>query len=845
MTRFSGAENVRPERAAETLETGHGVLAQTLVILSDREARHDVGVGLDVLIRAITAVDPVALSEEGDDPWLYFYEDFLAAYDRRLRNDYGVYYTPAPVIQAQVRLVAELLETRFNKPLAYAEDDVVVLDPAAGTGAYPLAVLQHALENVAEFYGPGMRSQYATQVAQNLHALEFLVGPYAVAHLRVTQKVMEEGGELPADGVHVYLADTLESPEARDLEQHGLMYRRLTEEHRRAREVKQDTRVLVCIGNPPYDRQTRDEDDLKNKVALKGGWVRFGQQNLNDQTNGILKDFTQPAVDAGQGGHIKNLYNDYVYFWRWALWKVFEQPQDAGIISFITAASYLRGPGFVGMREHLRRTFDELWILDLEGDSLGARKTQNVFNIQTPVAIAVGVRYGKPKPDEPAKVHYAKLEGTREGKLEQLAQIKSFADVTWQDCSSGWQNPFLPEGDADYYAWPLLTDVFPWQHSGSQLKRNWPIAESIEVLEKRWEKLVRAKPKERAELFGETRDRKISKQYPGLDGSPRQPALDRLEKEVSVPQITRYGFRSFDRQWVIEDSRLGDFFKPVLWRTAGPKQVFMTSLLTGVLGDGPAATVTAHVPDLHHFRGSFGGKHIVPLWRDAAASEPNVTAGLLDVLAETYDFAVSPEDFFAYAYGLLASPSYVETFSEELVLPGPRLPVTKNGPLFTDIANSASRTVPRGEARNTVAVPNAPEAYPNDFSYDPESKTLHVGAGEFGPVSPEVWAFSVSGLSVVKSWLGYRMRERAGRSSSDLDKIRPERWTAELTRELLELLWVLEATVAAWPELSEKLAAVVSGEVFAAADFPIPTDAERKAPEVREAGAQSGLFGDL
>ncbi len=486
LARFSGAENVRPERAAETLETGHGLLAQTLLILSDREARRDVGVGLDVLVRAISAVDPAALQKEGDDPWLYFYEDFLAAYDRRLRNDYGVYYTPAPVIQAQVRLVAELLETRFRKPLAYAEDEVVVLDPAAGTGAYPLAVLQHALEQVAGFYGPGMRSQYATQVAQNLHALEFLVGPYAVAHLRVTQKVMEEDGALPADGVHVYLADTLESPEARDLEQHGLMYRRLTEEHRRARKVKSDTRVLVCIGNPPYDRQERSEADIARGVELKGGWVRFGQQNLNDQTNGILKDFTQPAVDAGQGGHIKNLYNDYVYFWRWALWKVFEQSQDAGIISFITAASYLRGPGFVGMREHMRRTFDELWILDLEGDSLGARKTQNVFNIQTPVAIALGVRYGKPKPDEPAKVHYAKLEGRREGKLEQLAQIESFSGVTWQDCFSDWQAPFLPEGEADYYAWPLLTDLLPLQVGGVKAGRTWPVGVTKEVLSKRW-----------------------------------------------------------------------------------------------------------------------------------------------------------------------------------------------------------------------------------------------------------------------------------------------------------------------------------------------------------------------
>ena len=816
LARFSGAENVRPERAAETLETGHGLLAQTLMILSDRAARRDVGVGLDVLIRAINAVDPAALSEEGNDPWLYFYEDFLAAYDRRLRNDYGVYYTPAPVIQAQVRLVAELLKTRFEKPLAYAEDEVVVLDPAAGTGAYPLAVLQHALENVADFYGPGMRSQYATQVAQNLHALEFLVGPYAVAHLRVTQKVMEEGGALPADGVHVYLADTLESPEARDLEQHGLMYRRLTEEHRRARKVKQDTRVLVCIGNPPYDRQERSEADIARGVELKGGWVRFGQQNLNDQTNGILKDFVKPAQDAGAGRHLRNLYNDYVYFWRWALWKVFEQSQNSGIISFITAASYLRGPGFVGMREHMRRTFDELWILDLEGDSLGARKTQNVFNIQTPVAIALGVRYGEPKPDEPAKVHYAKLEGTRESKLEQLSQIKSINDVTWQDCLSDWQAPFLPEGTGDYYSWPLLTDLFPWQHTGSGYYRTWPIGETKEALKKRWQSLISAPVDARAKLFDETADRKITKEYKDMFSNTKMPSVSVLGYDATVPEIFRYGYRSFDRQWAFVDNRLGDRPKPVLWKDFGSEQVYMTTMLTKVLGLGSAAAVSAYVPDKDYFCGR-GGKDVIPLWRDAAASEPNITAGLLDVLSQVYGVAVSPEDLFSYVYGILASPSYVETFSEELVLPGPRLPVTKDAALFREVAalgrsliglhtygERFGGSVLRGEARNAVAVPNAPEDYPNDFSYDPQTRTLHVGAGEFAPVSPEVWAFSVSGLTVVKSWLGYRMRERAGRSSSELDKIRPERWTAEFTRELLELLWVLEATVAVWPELCRK-----------------------------------------
>jgi hypothetical protein len=321
LAKLSGVGNVNPDSAASHLDSGHGLLAGALRVLGNPEVRRDVGIGLDVLMRSINAIDVAELQKESDDLWLYFYEDFLAKYDPKLRNDYGVYYTPNPVILAQVRLVSELLETRFGKDMSFASDSVVVLDPAAGTGAYPLAVMQHALEHVSGFYGEGMRGQYATGLAQNIHAFEFLVGPYAVAHLRVTQKILAEGGQLPRDGVHVYLADTLESPEVRPMERYGLLYRRLTEEHKRAQKVKKETRVLVCIGNPPYDRQQRGEDQLEQGVELKGGWVRFGEQNLGDQTNGILKDFVQPATDAGAGRHVKNLYNAYVYFWRWTLWK--------------------------------------------------------------------------------------------------------------------------------------------------------------------------------------------------------------------------------------------------------------------------------------------------------------------------------------------------------------------------------------------------------------------------------------------------------------------------------------------------------------------------------------------
>ncbi len=337
------------------------------------------------------------------------------------------------MILAQVRLVAELLEGKFGKSLSYADDGVVFLDPGAGTGAYPLAAMQYALACVDQKFGAGMVGGRASVVAKNLHAFEILVGPYAVAHLRLTQAILDQGGMLPDDGLHVYLTDTLESPQ---VEPAGgtipLIHKRLVDEHRRAQIVKARTRVLVCMGNPPYDRQQIDVNDPVTQ--RKGGRVRHAERLTDASERAILEDFLEPARDAGYGVHIKNLYNDYVYFWRWALWKVFEQSAEPGIVSFITASSYLTGPAFVGMREHMRRVLDELWIIDLEGDNLGARKTENVFNIQTPVAIAVGVRFDTPHPKKPAKVHYTKLTGSRLEKASTLEQVFSFKGLKFKSC---------------------------------------------------------------------------------------------------------------------------------------------------------------------------------------------------------------------------------------------------------------------------------------------------------------------------------------------------------------------------------------------------------------------------
>ena len=271
----------------------------------------------------------------------------------------------------------------------------------------------------------------------------------------------------------------------------------------------------------------------------------------------------------------------------------------------------------------------------------------------------------------------------------------------------------------------------------------------------------------------------------------------------------------------------------------------MTSLLTAVMGHGPAAVATAAIPDLHHFCGR-GAKDVIPLWRDAEATEPNVTGGLLEELAAVHGAQVSAERLFAYAYGILSQPEYVHRFWDELELPPPRLPITKDSDLFARVADYGERLlqlhtyrfVPQGDTRCTKPV--SLDEYPTGHQYDPGTKTLRVGDGEFAPVEPTVWSYSVSGLQVVKSWLDYRKLVPSGRKSSDLDKIRPERWT--FGEELIELLWLLEATLALEPQGAALLNEVCAFPLFSADDLHTPTNEERKPPNVapRE-GEQLGM----
>lgn len=825
------------ENVLAALETHHGLLMEALWIANHPAVLGEIRSSYDLLRRAIAAIDPKALQARGD-AWLYFYEDFLEAYDPDLRKDMGAYYTPLEAVGAMARLVHDLLK-RMGKEYGLASEGVTVLDPALGTGTFLLGVLTTALEEVERRYGPGFRGPKASEVASRLYGFERMIGPYAVAQLRLTRAVLDEGGHLPEGGLRVYLTDTLENPQGSTLHDLGMVYERLAEEGERAREVKNKVPILVCIGNPPYDREEADGE--------RGGWVRRGDNNRTP----LLQDFIEPLSDRDRR-YLPNLYNLYVYFWRWALWKVFEHDPERpdtrdwnrpGIVAFITASSYLQGPGFKGMREYMRKVLDELWIVDLGGEGRGAVKEENIFNIQTPVAIAIAVRYGPKDKNTPARVFYTRIKGDRQAKLNRLDQVSTLRDLEWQEAPTGWQDPFTPEPQGEYATWPKITDLFPWQHSGVKAERTWPISPKRDVLERRWGELVSAPVEQRASLFKENRDRKIDETYPSLFPPLRHlPAIAQLTLQDRPERYERYAYRSFDRAWIIADGRVLGYPRKELWHTWSPKQVYLTSLLTEPLGRGPALIATPYVPDLHHFSGR-GAKDIIPLYRDKKGKEPNLTRGLLEFLEGTYGFPVGAEDFLAYVYALLAHPGYTARFAAEVQTPPPRVPITKDGWLFRLAVRLGKRLLclhtygerfgNRCRLNGQARWRKQPSRYPQDFRYDEKAQTLYVGNGEVYPVSPEVWAYEVSGFHPLRRWLDYRKASRGGRKSSPLDEIGPTVWDADLSRELLELIWVLEGSLRVHRCQERLLQRILEGPLFQG-ELPQPKDEERNPPLLGE-----------
>ena len=817
----------------------------------------------DLKVSNVEAIlDKFGATEKGGDPVIHFYEDFLAAYDPETKIQVGAFYTPQAAVRHMVGMVDAVLKERLGLPLGVADSTtwgeltarlglglpgvidpaspfVSMLDPATGTGTFLVEWIRRARASFVEVHGDVGWPEHARNVVlPSLHALELMLAPYAIAHLKTALELHE--ADIDGADLAIYLTDTLQRGGSGQL---SIEADPISVEGERANHVKRTVRSTIAIGNPPYDRVAQDGS---------GGWItdRSGGRSPFD-------DILDPAREHTIFSHHASLYNKFVYFWRWTLWKVFEdRPGLPGVVSLITPSSWLAGPGFLGLRQLVREVADEIWVTDLGGDNRGARKEHNIFDIETPVAIVTIGRFGAGATSTPAKGSYRRIAGTREEKLAWLAGDHASTEGEWVELSTGWHAPLEPPvGSAEWPAFPALTDLFPWQQPGCKFGRTWPISPSAQTLAERWERFVAvADPDVRSSYFvPSSSGRTIFTNVAGLKRLVDEPAGG------SPQPIVRYGYRSFDRQWAFQDPRMAKTESPSLWASVSAEQIFLASRPTRQMGKGPGLTASTCVPDLHVFTGSYGGKDVIPLHRDAAGTpnaDPKLLADVGSVLGLRAPVAV--DDLFAYVYTVLGGADYTQRFAEELTVPGPRVPLTAELSAFTEAVEYGRELLwlhTYGErfanGRGPILVPSItakgeptlPEK-PNDIKYDVAGESVKVGSWAVSGVKPEVWAFEVSGMQVVKKWLGYRTAKGAGRaasSSSPLDYIRPTEWLDEWTTELLELLSVLQRTIDLQPTGVDLLDRILAGPLISAFDVPKPPHELRQPPGSSRGPTQSTL----
>lgn len=827
--------------ARQTLRSSNAVLAASLgPVLEIAGLADELASEIGAIERLVSSLNPSAVAASQDprgEPWLWFYEDFLAAYDPAARERAGVYYTPTAIVQMQVRHMSHVLIEKLGKRLGFADRNVVTLDPATGSGTYPLAVLDMAAATATAARGAAGPRQVIRHLVENVLAFEILPGPYAVAHLRIGRRLAELDHSLvPPGNVRVYLTDTLDDPNTvpAQLPLWGDV-QVLAEERERARTVKHDQPVTAILGNPPYERGTRRD----------GGWLVNAPGR-----RALFADVLEPAQAAGIiFSEQASLYNQYVYFWRWAFWKAFEQdPNRSAAVSFITASSWINNPVFVGLRELALKHADEIWITDLGGEGRGTNVEDNVFDIQTPVAIVTMYRRGAPS-GTTAKVSYTRIEGTRAEKLNALGVLPppDVDGALWQSHLPTAALGFIPPRPRDTWdTYPRLIDLFPWQTPGVKVNRTWPFAPDRGVLRQRWNQLL-ADPAadERAKKFAAgASGRTIHTQVTGLT------KLSELPVGAPPRKIKRYSFRSFDRQWIIEDPRLINLERPALWASLSDAQIYLSTMVRNPLGDGPGATVATSPPDLHHFRGSYGGKDVIPLYRDSSALIPNVTAGLLERLPSVDGAQATVEDLLGYVFGILGNPNYVSRFASELREPGPRVPITKDPELFAAVRDAGHRLLWlqtfgerfRTDSR-TADLPSIESLgwtepvsrLPRDeeIVFDADLREVRIADGVLGGVSQEAWEFTVSGWPVIRRWIEARSalgRGFARTRPQPLDETRPTVWLDEWNDELLEVVTAITATLHDQDRLNELLDEVIRSEIIAPDDLPVPTRAERSDP---------------
>lgn len=748
---------------------------------------------IDDISEVLATTDVYKLLDEyfnkhkGKDPIVHFYETFLAEYDPKMREKRGVYYTPEPIVSYIVRSLQHILKEDFDKEDGFANQSVTVLDPAAGTLTFLAEAAKLASDEFISKYGAGKKSGFIKEhILKNFYAFELMMAPYAIGHLKMSFLLEELGYKLQADDrFKLYLTNTLEMEELAQTELPGMIS--LSEESHLAGKVKKDQPILAILGNPPYSGHS---------------------SNIGDWISKEIKAYFQ--VDGKPLGekNPKWLQDDYVKFIRFAQWKIDQAGE--GVLGFITNHSYLDNPTFRGMRRSLMQSFDEIYLLDLHGNSLkkekcpDGSKDENVFDIQQGVSIALfvkkkGVVLPSARNDNKCKISHSELWGLREDKYNWLNKhdIKTTKWKTIKAKSEFYL--FIPRDEGllkQYETYPRITDIFP--------------VNSVGIVTSRDEFVIDFDKHALKRRFMQFRDKKmpdeiIRQTYKLNDKSnwKLKDARETIIKDEDWEQaITKILYRPFDEQWifyhdaVIERSRK-DVMQHMTCENLGLitnrqvngefRHAFCSNTIINDCSVSLETKERSYLFPLYIYKQKDKPKKkslssVMMLFEEQAeygVKKPNLSPDLIEKLTKEFKKAPSPEQIFYYIYAVLYSNIYRSKYAEFLKIDFPRVPFTKNYKLFRKMSDYGERLldlhllksseleVPisrfQGEGNDKVEKLRYAQPPQSPLTKGELKGVVYINNDQyFEGISPEVWEYHIGGYQVCDKWL----KDRKGRKLS-------------------------------------------------------------------------------
>jgi len=539
---------------------------------------------LDWTADALNRVDTAAFFKafESARSIQYFYEPFLAAFDPELRKKLGVWYTPEDIVRYQVARVDQVLQTELGLPQGLADPDVVVLDPCCGTGAYLVEVLRLIGDKLKAQGADALAAHQIKQAATTrLFGFELLPAPYVVAHLQIGLLLRQLGTPLAdEERAGIYLTNALTGWEPpKEPKNTVLPFPEFEQERDAADQVKQQQKIIVILGNPPYDGfagvAVGEEQDLV--ATYKQGLI---------STWGIKKF---------------NLDDLYVRFFRLAEKRIAEKSLARGVVCFISNFSYVREPSFVVMRQHLSQHFDRIWIDNLNGDSRETGKTTpqglpdpSVFStaynregIRKGTAVALMVKKLLPTaPAQPApsgqvaQVLYRDWWGShkREALLSSLDDAQRDASYILAGPAAGNKHSFKPSTVGGHYAsWPTVKEIAGEAPiNGLMEKRGGAL---IDIHRERLEAAMRMYF-DRSTSFAKVVSSRPTLGEEAAGYTPEKVRAKLLATEVfQAANIVRYAVRPFDIRWAYYSgvNPLWNRSRPTLWAQHKAKPRYVIS----------------------------------------------------------------------------------------------------------------------------------------------------------------------------------------------------------------------------------------------------------------------------